>query len=952
MKESRDSINDVWGERTSHLHHSWPVRVDERTLEEPDRWVQSCCVLCSNGCGLDIGVKDGRIVGMRGREVDRVNHGRLGPKGLHGWTANHSADRLTKPLVRRGGKLEEASWNEAMALIVRRTNEVRDDYTSGAVGVYNTGQLFHEEYYTLSIIARAGLGTNNMDGNTRLCTATAAQALKETFGSDGQPGSYTDFDTTDCLLLCGHNASSTQTVLWARILDRRRSDDPPKLIVIDPRTTETAQEADVHLAPRLGTNVAVMNGLLNLIIEAEQIDREFIEKHTVGFERLRRVVSEYTPKMVESLTGVPAEKLREAAELLGGAQRLVSTVLQGFYQSHQATAASVQVNNLNLIRGMIGKPGCAIFQMNGQPTAENTRETGCDGEFPGFRNWQNPAHLHDLAERWNVDPMTIPHWHLPAHAMEIFRYAETGSIKFLWIIGTNPAASLPELHRIRRILSKQNLFVVVQDAFMTETTELADVVLPAAIWGEKTGTFTNTDRTVHLSNKAVEPPGEAKADLDIFLDYAKRMDFRDKDGQPLVKWSDAEGAFEHWKMCSKGWPCDYSGMSYGKLSEGSGVQWPCNEEHPDGAERLYTDLEFKTGAEVCETYGHDVETGAARMPEEYEAHDPKGRAILKAADYAPPPEQPDETYPFWLTTGRVVYHWHTRTKTGRSRDLNEAAPEPFVQLSEEDAAALGVREGEMLEVASRRGSVRAKARVGGIITGHVFIPFHYGYWDEEGEHKRAANELTLTAWDPVSKQPYYKFAAVQVHKVGAEGLPEKLADAGGKLLDRASELTDKVLSSAHAPRRHVSDYIGILIEANEQFARACRAVAAHHLEEPEVHAGMRKLSHISGFAVEVLNSFVETYGRREAKGADNLRTTLFPKPRAGSFGLLRDLHALFVMASDVHIALAILMQTSKELRDDRLLTACLEMDEQNKRQQAWIVTQIAHRASHTLVVPQ
>jgi ferredoxin-nitrate reductase len=954
MRETHDSIANVWGERTPHLHRMWPVRVDERTLEEPERWVQSACILCSNGCALDIGVRDGRIVGVRGREVDRVNHGRLGPKGLHGWVANHSPERLTRPLVRRDGKLEEASWDEAMDLIVRRTKEVRDQYTSGAIGIYNTGQLFLEEYYTLSIIGHAGLGTNNIDGNTRLCTATASQALRETFGSDGQPASYTDFDETDCLLLCGHNMAATQTVLWARVLDRLRSDKPPKLVVIDPRETETAKEADVHLAPRVGTNVAVMNGLLRLVIEAGRIDGEFIAEHTVGFEKLREVVSAYTPEMVEAVTGIPVEKLRAAAEILGAAPTLLSTVLQGFYQSHQATAASVQVNNLNLIRGMIGKPGCGVLQMNGQPTAQNTRETGCDGEFPGFRNWHNPAHLDDLAARWNVEPETIPHWHQPAHAMEIFRHAETGSIKFLWIVCTNPAVSLPELHRVRKILSQEKLFVVVQDAFMTETAELADVVLPAAIWGEKTGTFTNTDRTVHISHKAVDPPGEARSDLDIFLDYARRMDFRDREGAPLVKWSDAEGAFEHWKECSRGWPCDYSGMSYAKLSEGSGIQWPCNEEHPEGTERLYTDHVFPTSADVCESFGHDIETGAARTPEEYKANDPAGRALLKAAHYSPPLEAPDEEYPFWLTTGRVVYHWHTRTKTARSKELQAAAPECFVQINEEDAARLGISDGESVEVASRRGSVRAPARVGGIEPGVVFLPFHYGYWDEGGgeSHARAANELTLTAWDPVSKQPYFKYAAAQVHKVGAEAVTEKIADAAGKVLDKASELTDKVTSAAHTERSRVSDYVGILAGSNKQFAAACLSVSSHHLEEAEIQAGMNKLSQFSNEAVELLKPFGEKYGRRETKEPEKLRTTLFPSARAGAFGVLRDLHALFVMAAEVHVALTIVMQASKELRDEELLAACMHMDEQNKRQRAWLMTQIEHRASHTLVVPQ
>ena len=580
-----------------------------------------------------------------------------------------------------------------------------------------------------------------------------------------------------------------------------------------------------------------MNGLLHLIIEAGQIDRQFIAEHTVGFEKLKEIVNSYTPELVETITGISAGKLRAAAEMLGTARTLVSTVLQGFYQSHQATAASIQVNNLNLIRGLIGKPGCGVLQMNGQPTAQNTRETGCDGEFAGFLNWHNPDHVREMAARWNVEPSTIPYWNTPAHAMEIFRHAETGSIKFLWIICTNPAVSLPELHRIRKILAQDKLFVAVQDAFLTETAKLADVVLPAAIWGEKTGTFTNADRTVHISHKAIDPPGEAKSDLDIFLDYARRMNFRDRDGAPLVKWTDAEGAFEHWKEFSRGLLCDYSGMSYTKLSAGSGVQWPCNEEHPEGTERLYTDSIFPTSAERCETFGHDIETGAARTPEEYKANDPSGRAILKAAHYSPPMEEPDEKYPFRLTTGRVVYHWHTRTKTARSVELDAAAPEAFVEISKQDAARLKIQDGDLLEVASRRGNVRAPAKICDIIPGHVFIPFHYGYWDEHEDHERAANELTLTAWDPVSKQPYFKFAAVQVHKVDDESVAEKLSDVAGKVMDKASELIDKLMGAAHTERSRVSDYTGALAEANEEFAKACASVASHHLEETEIQMG-------------------------------------------------------------------------------------------------------------------
>ena len=567
MHETRDAIADVWGERTP-FEGDWPTRVDERTTEEPERWIPSACVLCSNGCGLEIGVRGGRIVGVRGRAMDRVNRGRLGPKGLHGWEANASPDRLTRPLIRRGDRLAKADWDEAMGLVVARSKEIRDRFSAGAIGFYTSGQLFLEEYYTLAVIGRAGLGTPHMDGNTRLCTATAATALKETFGSDGQPGSYSDLDTTEAILHVGHNIASQQTVLWMRILDRRARPEAAEARRHRPAATATAKEADVHLAPRVGTNIPLLNGLLHLIIEAGQIDRDYIGAHTVGFDGLAETVRRWPPASVEEVTGVPVDRLRAAAAILGGARSLVSTVLQGVYQSMQATAAACQVNNLHLIRGMLGRPGCGLYQMNGQPTAQNMRECGADGDLPAFRNWGNPEHIDQLARLWNVDPGVLPRWAPPTHAMQIFRYAEQGSIKLFWIQATNPAVSLPELHRVRELLRKPGLFVVVQDAFLTETAALADVVLPAAIWGEKTGCFTNVDRSVHLSLKAVEPPGEARPDLDIFLDYARRMDFRDRDGAPLIKWSDAEGAFEAWKECTQGTPCDYTGMSYARLETG------------------------------------------------------------------------------------------------------------------------------------------------------------------------------------------------------------------------------------------------------------------------------------------------------------------------------------------------------------------------------------------------
>jgi ferredoxin-nitrate reductase len=775
-----DRIANPWGDLTPFgPGEEWPVRVDlflEEGVseEEVDSWVQTASILHSNGDALDIAVKDGRIVGVRGRATDRVNRGRVDPKDLFGWQANRSEDRLKLPLVRENGELVEASWDEAMGRIVERSKELLEEKGPLAFGFYTSGQLFLEDYYTLGVIGKAGIGTPHMDGNTRLCTATAAEALKETFGTDGQPGSYGDVDHADTIALFGHNVPETQAVLWMRMLDRLGGSSPPKLVVVDPRPTPAARRADVHLRVKNGTNLALMNGLLHEIIANGWYDQEYVDAHTMGFESLEQTVMRYPPEKVAKICGVGAGQIRKAARMLGAAERLLSTVLQGFYQSMQATAASCQVNNLHLIRGMIGKPGCGLLQMNGQPTAQNTRECGADGDLPAFRNWDNQEHIQELADLWNVERMKIPHWAPPTHAMQIFRYAEQGSIEFLWISATNPAVSLPELSRIRQILQNEDLFVVVQDLFLTETATYADVVLPAATWGEKTGTFTNADRTVHLLEKAVEPPGEAKSDLDIFLDYARRMDFRDKDGQPLIRWGDPEGAFEAWKECSRGRPCDYTGMTYDKLRGDSGIQWPCNEEHPGGTERLYEDGRFNTETDYCETYGRDLLTGAESTETEHRAMSPAGRAILLAAEYQPPHEEPGEEYPFSYTTGRTIYHFHTRTKTARAPRLQGAAPDVWVEISPPDAERLGVGEGDVVSVESPRGRLEARARVSGIKEGVVFVPFHYGYFDAPGEespdgHPRAANELTLTEWDPASKQPLYKVGAVRVTKIADSG---------------------------------------------------------------------------------------------------------------------------------------------------------------------------------------
>jgi anaerobic selenocysteine-containing dehydrogenase len=778
-----DRIAEPWGSRTPYAPgEPWPVRQDSYLadgleLSDVDHWVQSASVLHSNGDAMDIAVKDGCIVGVRGRPEDRVNHGRLGPKDLYGWQANNSPDRLIRPLVRRGGVLVETDWDTAMDAVAGRTKQLLEERGPSSVAFYTSGQLFLEEYYTLGLIAHGGIGTNHVDGNTRLCTATAAEALKESFGSDGQPGSYTDIDHADVICLYGHNMAETQTVLWARILDRLAGANPPRLVCVDPRRTPVADAAAVHLAPRPGTNVMLMNALLRELLDHGWVDRTYVDAHTVGFAELEKMLGDYSVERAAEVCDVAAPDLRAAAELIGTSQRLMSTVLQGFYQSHQATAAAVQVNNIHLLRGMLGRPGCGVLQMNGQPTAQNTRECGADGDLAGFRNWSNDAHVEELAQVWNLDPAEIPHYTAPTHAMQMMRYVEDGSIRLLYVTATNPAVSMPELRRMRSILSQERLFLVVQDIFLSETAQLADVVLPAATWGEKTGTFTNADRTVHLSEKAVEPPGEARPDLDILLDYADRLGLQDKDGEPLVKWRTPEEAFDGWKECSRGRPCDYSGLTYDRLRGGSGIQWPCTDEHPGGTERLYADGEFWSHPDYCESYGRDLVTGAPVEPTEYRALNPHGKAVIKAAEFLPLHEPPSEEFPFQLVTGRTLYHFHTRTKTGRAPQLQAAAPDVWVEASSADAAREGWSEGDVLHVTTPRGAVTARLRVSGVREGVLFLPFHYGYWDTVAQHQpdgrgRAANELTLTDWDPASKQPIFKTAAAAVTRIAeTDGTP-------------------------------------------------------------------------------------------------------------------------------------------------------------------------------------
>jgi anaerobic selenocysteine-containing dehydrogenase len=724
------------------------------------RWTPSTCGVCSLGCGLEIGVSDGRIVGVRGRTDHPVGLGRLGPKGLNQWYANSHPTRGLHPMIRSRNRLVRATWNDAMELVVEQFNEALALEGPDAVAIYNSGQLLLEEYYTLGKIARGGIATQNIDANTRLCTATTAASLMESFGADGPPGAFADFDQTECIVLMGHNAAEQSTVLWMRILAAKAGRNAPKIIVVDPRRTFTVETgADLHLQLRPGTNVALLNGLCQQLIEHDWIDRKFIEKHTVYFDDFRKTVSSYTPDRVERITGVPAAQIRRAAEWIGTSKSTVTTCLQGIYQSNQATLAASLVNSMHLLMGKIGKPGSAPMQFAGQPSSMSTRETGADGTYAGYRNWEDPNHMRDLAKRWNVPQELLGK--KPVSSPEIFELCEKGYVKVLWNICTNPAVSMTD--RRTQLDTLRGVFLVVQDCFAdTETARLADVVLPTAMWGEKAGCMTNAERRVSFLPKVVEPPGEAKSDFDIFLDFARRMGFRDKDGKPLIGYTTPEQAFDEWRMVSKGTIPDYSGMTYRMMIERGGVQWPCNEKAPEGTVRLYTDHEFPSNWEIAESYEKDIHTGHEHTLNEYrDGVDPRGKAFLIHGEYVPPIEEVDEEFPLIAISGRQVYHWHTRTKTAKAPLLEDAAPRVFVAVNAADAERLRIRDGDSVRVVSRRGSVTGPAKVGDVVAaGVVFIPFHFG----ELGAGTAPNDLMPKTWDPASKQPIQKLACVRLER--------------------------------------------------------------------------------------------------------------------------------------------------------------------------------------------
>lgn len=703
-----------------------PVLGFSSSRKHAERWVNSTCGYCSVGCGMQLGVKDGKVVSVRGNPDHPVNAGKLCPKGLAEHYAIEAEGRAKYPLLRKNGSLAHVSWNEAIDTMVERFRAVQAKYGPESLGVISTGQLVTEEFYTLGKLVQLGLGTRNYDGNTTLCMSTAVAGYKRSFGSDGPPGAYEDLEHADVILLIGANIAENHPILCTRL----EANKSKTLIVADPRVTKTAMMADIYLPVKPRSDLALINAMLRVLIEEELYDKAFVELHTSGFDELRESLEPYSLEYAATITGLEPETIRDIALMYANAKNAFIGWTMGVNHSTKGTETVNAINNLSLLTRNIGRRGASPFSITGQCNAMGTRETGFTSGIPGYRKFESEEDREEIARLWNVPVERIPTQRGLAYP-DIIEGAVAGKIRALWILGTNPLVSFPNVDVLKHALGNLD-FLVVQDGFHpTPTTELADLVLPAAIWGEKEGTYTNSERRVSKVNAAVTPPGEARSDFDIFLAVAEHLGCKE---ELFPGWRAPRDAFDEWRRVSAGRLCDYSGMIYEQIEACGGIQWPYPKgttANPSTSRRLYSNGRFETE---------------------------DGRARLLPTKWEPFPEQPNHEFPLILNTGRTVEHWHTRTKTGAISILQRMSPRAWLEMNPKDAQQLNLQAHDRVEVISPRGRVsQVELRVTEIVApGQVFLPFHFA--------ETNANQLTQSAFDPVSREPNYKQCAVRVEK--------------------------------------------------------------------------------------------------------------------------------------------------------------------------------------------
>jgi formate dehydrogenase alpha subunit len=674
------------------------------------RHVLTTCPYCGTGCNLFLTVAGGRVVGVVPCKTDETSRGQLCIKGYNAHAFVHHPDRLTHPLIRKDDQLTRASWDEGLQRIVSEVKRLTAKYGSNSVMVLASAKCTNEENYLFQKLARAAIGTNNVDHCARLCHASTVAGLLQSFGSGAMTNTIPEFEDADCVLVTGSNTLEAHPLIGTRILKALQKG--ADVIVIDPRDTPLSRVATISMRQKPGTDVAWINGMINVIVSENLYDHEFVKDRTAGFEELRELVRSYTPERVEKISGVPKEQLVEAARKYARADKAMIAYAMGITQHSNGTNLVRTLANLAMVTGNIGRESTGVNPLRGQCNVQGACDAGAlPNLYPGYQNVEDASTREKFQKAWNADLHEKKGMTLTC----AFNQALTGEVKGMVIFGENPMMSDPDIGHIEAAIRKLE-FLAVIDIFPTETARLADVVLPGACYAEKYGTFTSTDRAIRVVRKAVDPPAEARPDWLIACDLGRMLG---SDGFAFDSPSEIMD-----EMASVA-PI-YGGVNYERIDK-ENVRWPCpSKDHP--------------GTRV-------LHEGAFKI----------GKGVFAIVEHTPPAEEASEDFPFILTTGRNLFHFHTGTMTRRSAKLQREAPGPYVEINSEDANSMGIADGESVRVSSRRGSITLAARVTDWIRpGTIFIPFHYA--------EAAANRLTNNALDPIAQIPEFKVCAASLEK--------------------------------------------------------------------------------------------------------------------------------------------------------------------------------------------